>query len=176
MKNNPIEVMYSEHDFIMKAEDVINNCKKSWENDSSGYSLLVGQLVIFFKEYADGYHHHKEELVLFPAIQNHPDFVLEGMIDEFIEHHESFRDYTKEILEALADKEYSKSHDLLKAYCNDLLDHIAAENDELFVLAENLLSVDELETIYFKFKDIDLEQGEARKIELEEMIDSMTGE
>ena len=52
----------------------------------------------------------------------------------------------------------------------DLLDHIAAENDELFVLAETLMEEDDLETIYFKFKDIDLELGEDRKVELEESI------
>jgi hypothetical protein len=32
-----------------------------------------------------------------------------------------------------------------------------SENDELFVMAESLLSVAELETMYFKFLDIDLE-------------------
>ena len=57
-----------------------------------------------------------------------------------------------------------------KAEFQDLLDHIAAENDELFVLAETLMSEDELETIYFKFKDIDMELGEVNKIELEESI------
>ena len=51
-----------------------------------------------------------------------------------------------------------------------MLDHIGAENDELFSLAENLMGEDDLETIYFKFKDIDMELGEDRKRELEESI------
>ena len=50
------------------------------------------------------------------------------------------------------------------------MDHIAVENDELFVLAESLMDEDELETIFFKFKDIDMELGEDGKVKLEESL------
>lgn len=173
MENNPLSVMYAEHDVIMKAEKIIDNIDGLWEKDSASYIEIVDNLVLFFKEYADGYHHRKEEEVLFPAVYNHPDFVLQGIIDEFEQHHESFRDYTQEIQEALDNEEFPKSYNLLQEYCNDLLDHIAAENEELFVLAENLLSENELETIFFKFKDIDMELGEARKVELEKSIENI---
>jgi hemerythrin-like domain-containing protein len=170
MENNPLSVMYAEHDVIVKAEDIIKNADGSWEKDAPSYIELVDFLILFFREYADGYHHRKEEEVLFPAIKNHPDFVLQEIIDEFEEHHESFRDYTKEIEEALDENDFPKSYNLLQEYCNDLLDHIAAENEELFVLAESLLDEHDLETIFFKFKDIDMELGEERKVELEKGI------
>ncbi|MGE0560549.1 MAG: hemerythrin domain-containing protein [Flavobacteriales bacterium] len=173
MENNPIKVMYDEHKIIKKAEQIIDNIDGVWEKDTTSYIEMVENLIIFFKEYADGYHHRKEEDVLFPAIYNHPDFVLQGIIDEFEQHHESFRDYTKEIQEALDNEEFPKSYNLLQEYCNDLLDHIAAEDEELFVLAENLLSENELETIFFKFKDIDMELGESRKKELEDIISTI---
>jgi len=54
-----------------------------------------------------------------------------------------------------------------------LLDHIAAENEELFVLAENLMDEHQLETIYFKFVDVDMELGESRKKDFEKLINSM---
>ncbi len=170
MENNPIDIMYAEHEIIMKAEDVIARNEGLWKNDVEAYTSLVTQLIEFFREYADGYHHHKEELVLFPAINEHPDFVLQELIDEFNEHHVSFREYTQEIEEALSEGNYEKSYAELMAYTSDLLDHIAAENDELFVLAETLLSENELETIFFKFKDIDMELGEERKLEFEKSI------
>jgi len=168
--NNPIKVMYDEHNIIVKAEDIIANCENLWEKDTQAYTELVNNLIVFFREYADGYHHHKEEQVLFPAINEHPDFILQEIIDEFNEHHEDFRAYAAEIKEAIIEKNYSKSHKVLKQYINDLLDHIAAENEELFVLAENLFTENELETIFFKFKDIDMELGEERKAELEQSI------
>jgi hemerythrin-like domain-containing protein len=170
MEHNPIQTMLDEHEVICSSEAFIEGLEGVWNNDPEKYKDVVTKLVEFFREYADGYHHRKEEDVLFPEIKNHPDFVLQELIDEFEQHHEDFRDYTKEIEEALQAEDYDKSFKELNAYLQDLLDHIGAENDELFVLAETLMSEEELETIYFKFKDIDMELGEDRKKELEQSI------
>jgi hemerythrin-like domain-containing protein len=171
--NNPMDVMYGEHDVIVKAEKIIINLNGIWEKDADAYSEKVRKLIVFFKEYADGYHHRKEEDVLFPAIKEHPDFVLQEIIDEFETHHEDFRGYAKDISEAIDEKDFPRSYKILKQYINDLRDHIAAENDELFVLAENLMDKNQLETIYFKFMDVDMQLGEKRKQELEKMISEM---
>jgi hemerythrin-like domain-containing protein len=173
MENNPLNVMYAEHDIIMKAEDIIKNLDKVWENDEEKYKEVVTTLITFFREYADGYHHRKEEEVLFPAIHGHPDFVLQEILEEFETHHEDFREYTTEIEDAIAEGDYEKSYKELNSYVQDLLDHIGAENDELFSLAESLIDEDDLETIFFKFKDIDMELGEERKVELEKSIDNI---
>jgi len=170
MEHNPIQTMLDEHEVICQTEGIIENLDKNWEADAEQYKTTVATLITFFREYADGYHHRKEEEVLFPAINDHPDFVLQEMIEEFETHHEDFRSYTSLIEMALEEGDYEKAQKGLNNYIQDLLDHIAAENDELFVLAETLMDEDELETIYFKFKDIDLELGEDRKVELEESI------
>jgi hemerythrin-like domain-containing protein len=170
IKYNPIQTMLEEHEIICKTESIIENLDYYWEKYPKKYIETTSTLITFFREYADGYHHRKEEDVLFPAIKNHPDFVLHEIIDEFEQHHENFRDYTKEIEGALTKGDYQKSYQELNNYLQDLLDHIAAENDELFVLAENLLGDDDLETIFFKFKDIDMELGGNRKSELEKLI------
>ena len=170
MKYNPIQTMLTEHEIICKTEKVVESLDHYWETNSEIYSEIVTKLIIFFRDYADGNHHRKEEEVLFPSICNHPDFKLQDIIDELEQHHENFRDYTIEIEEALDEKDYEKSYYVLKSYLQELLDHIAVENDELFVLAETLLDEEELETIYFKFKDIDMELGEESKLKLEESI------
>lgn len=172
MENNPIQVMLDEHEVICKTENIIENLNKVWEDDEEKYKEIVNTLITFFREYADGYHHRKEEEVLFPAVYDHPDFVLQEIIEEFNTHHEDFRDYTVDIENAIAEGDFEKSYNELNNYLQDLLDHIGAENDELFVLAESLMDEQELETIFFKFKDIDLELGEERKIELEESIEA----
>ena len=173
MKNNPIQTMLDEHEVICKTEVIIENLNQLWKSDIEKYTELVTTLISFYREYADSYHHRKEEDVLFPAIKNHPDFVLQEIIDEFEQHHEDFRDYTKEIEQAIMEDNYEKSYQELNNYLQDLLDHIAAENDELFVLAESLLGEEELETIFFKFMDIDMELGQDRKTELEENISAI---
>jgi hemerythrin-like domain-containing protein len=173
MENNPIQTMLDEHEVICQTEEIIEKLDKSWETYAEKYMTTVNTLITFFREYADGYHHRKEEDVLFPAIHDHPDFVLQEIIEEFNEHHEDFRIYTKDIEEALNEGDFEKSYKELNAYLQDLLDHIGAENDELFVLAETLMDENDLETIYFKFKDIDMEHGEDRKKELEKSIKAL---
>lgn len=162
--------MYDEHDIILQSYEIIQNIDNTWEKDPEKYKSVVTQLLTFFREYADGYHHNKEETVLFPTIYEHPDFTLHGIIDEFNQHHEDFREYSAEITDSLATGDYPRSYKVLRKYISELRDHISAEGDELFVLAENLLAPDELETIYFKFQDIDRDLGEARKQELAQML------
>ncbi|MDX2359598.1 MAG: hemerythrin domain-containing protein [Crocinitomicaceae bacterium] len=173
MTHNPIQTMLDEHEVICQTEVIIESLDGVWNTDVDRYESTVTTLVEFFREYADGYHHRKEEDVLFPEIKNHPDFVLQEIIEEFEQHHEDFRDYTGEIEEAIREKNYEKSYLELNKYLQDLLDHIGAENDELFVLAETLMDEDDLETIYFKFKDIDRELGEDRKVMLEKTISAL---
>ncbi|MCB0482198.1 MAG: hemerythrin domain-containing protein [Flavobacteriales bacterium] len=170
MEHNPIQTMLHEHDVITSTEHIIKSLDGHWNTDADKYKSTVEALVHFFREYADGYHHRKEEEILFPAINNHPDFVLQEIVEEFETHHEDFREYATEILDALSSDEFGKAYKVLTTYLNDLLDHIGAENDELFVLAETLMDEGDLETIYFKFKDIDMELGEERKVELENSL------
>ena len=174
MKNNPIQTMLLEHEIICRVEEIIKKLDGTWEDNSGKYKETVLTLINFFREYADENHHRKEEEVLFPAICNHPEFILNEIIDELEQHHEDFREYTQVIEAALDDNEFERSYKELGNYLEDLLDHIAVENDELFVLAESLLEEEDLETIYFKFKDIDLEIGEDRITELEQSIENLT--
>lgn len=173
MKYDPIQIMFDEHDVIMKTEKIINDLHGYWDTDAAGYSDMVNELLTFFVEYSDGYHHQKEEQVLFPAITDHPDFKLFEIIDEFNNHHEGFRQYTTDIREFLESEEYANSYEALRSYSSELADHMAAENDELFVLAQNLLSENEQEKLYFLFQDIDRQLGIERKAELEQIPESI---
>lgn len=173
MDNNPIDIMLEEHELISSSEEIIQHLDKKWETDKESYKNSVRELITFFREYADGVHHRKEEEVLFPALRECNDFTLEELLDELENHHEDFRDYSKEIEEALDEENFEKSQQNLNEYLNDLLDHIGAENDELFVLAETLLDEDELEKIYFRFKDIEMEIGEAEIEELKNLVRKM---
>lgn len=165
-----MEMMYTEHAIINRAEQVIDSINVLWEKDAGKYESTVKQLIKFFREYADGFHHRKEEEVLFPLIVSHPDFVIPGMVDSLMQHHDEFREYARDIQLALEKMDYAESYKLLTHYMHDLHDHISAENDELFVLAGNLFSPGQLESIYYQFQDIDRELGWDRKSSLEELI------
>ena len=172
-ENNPIQVLMNEHEVISSVEGIIQSLDKNWETDEDKYAEKVKQLLRFFREYSDSFHHHKEEQVLFKELIDNPDFTLDDIITELEDHHEMFRATVGEIQEAVDQKEWSKVQNLLERYINDLLDHIAVENDELFIMAESLFSEEELERMYFLFEDIDMELGKERKQELEEELNSI---
>lgn len=173
MSNSPVNVLMNEHDVIKKIENSLTKLDGLWEKDATKYKTTLEKILQFLKEYSDGYHHHKEEEVLFPALENHPEFILSSIITEMNEHHENFREYTAGIAEALQENNFPKAQTIFKKYLNELLDHIAIENDELFVLAESLFDEAQLETMFFKFKDIDMELGESKKVDLEKFPDEI---
>ena len=143
MEKNPIRVMYNEHDVIVLAERSIQHLFHTWLEKPELYVQEVKKLLKFFSEYADKLHHGKEEAILFPALRKNVDFTLGELLEELEAHHERFREYVHKIRSDLERGDYPESWAILKEYCNDLLDHIAIENDELFVLAESLLGHDE---------------------------------
>ena len=169
MENEATKMLMLEHETIQQVESLVNSINLLWEKDATKYKEIVEKLLYFFREYSDRIHHIKEEEVLFPELIKHPDFLLNEIIDELEEHHEMFREYTKEIDDLIKINEYVKVQNTLKKYVNDLLDHIAVENDELFSISENLFTESQLENMYFLFKDVDMEIGEELKKELEKI-------
>lgn len=158
-----MQVLVHEHDIISKAENVIQALKNTWESDPVEYTHKVERLIAFFREYSDQFHHHKEEVVLFRELKDNPDFLPKDIVTELEGHHQAFRETVAEIEEAVDNGNYPRAQQLLEGYIDDLLDHIAIENDELFSMAESVFSAEQLERMYFQFEDIDRELGIERK-------------
>jgi hemerythrin-like domain-containing protein len=167
--HNPFNILIQEHSVISSVSTSVNELEQVLKSSPEKFEETLNLLLKFFRDYSDKYHHHKEELILFPAMNNHPDFMQQDIIHELEEHHENFREQLSEIDAALKTKEYVQALKILKVYVNDLLDHIAIENDELFIMAESLFSENEMERMYFQYKDIDNELGETAKGALEKI-------
>lgn len=165
-----IKMLYDEHDFILKAIERAEMliAKPSIPEDIGLLKWMIG----FFREYGDKCHHHKEEDILFPLLSEKNNFIGTGIVMELTEHHEQFREMLGDANTAAERQEWEKLKTILKQYISDLRDHIAAENDELFITAEQLLNEHEKENLYFSFLDKEREFGESRKRELENKIES----
>ncbi len=167
--NDPIKLLFDEHDIITDATNTALELRKIIDKPEV-YSEQVFQLISFFREYADKYHHHKEEEVLFPEMVKANELLESGVVQEMFENHEDFRELIREIEQLTKDNSLSNAQDKLEFYVNALIDHIAVENEEVFEIARTQFSEDELEKIYFRFLDIDLELGEKNKVALKERL------
>ena len=142
----------------------------AWQEDADGYAETINRIAGFFTDYTDGYHHNKEEIDLFKEMIRKNEMLGEGIVGELLEQHVDFRNYVTDILEAMQARDYERSFKTLMEYREILLMHIEAEDDELFPMAENLFSDSEKENMYFRFRDIDRELGEARKKDFENLF------
>ncbi len=162
--------MYHEHEVILDAARIALSLENSWETNVPEYQTGMSGLLDFFKEYSDRYHHIKEEEILFPALRKTDAPAVISLIDELADHHEQFRGAVEEISNDFSVKNYPAAQQKLQRYMNDLQDHIAAENEELFPMADSLFNDDELEKMYHKCIDQDTALGAARKQELENFV------
>lgn len=164
--NNPVEVLLKEHSVILSFINDQEARIKSEEDPEKKSKLVVGA-VNFLRDYGDLFHHNKEEEILFKRLESHPEFHIPDMLDELEDHHERFREYASDILLFISESNITKAVEILEQYFEELSDHIAIENDELFILTESLLSQDELEKLYFLFVDSDMAMGIEKKLLLE---------
>jgi hemerythrin-like domain-containing protein len=160
----------AEHEVILEAGQLISLISNHWQSAPADYERTVKQLLHFFAIYADEFHHHKEEEILFPALSKKSELAGMGIIPELLEHHEEFRLQIQQIRKALEINDFASTQQMLESYIIKLKDHIAAENDELFPMAEDIFSQDELDKLYYKCIDKDRELGINRKEDLENSI------
>lgn len=171
--NPSLNILFEEHSIILNAIDVTKQVKSLIGKDDEKYEKTVRDLINFFKNYADKYHHHKEEIILFPEMAKRNELVAEGIIKEMLDNHDDFRETISSIERKLNEKKYAEAQSELEVYANAMFDHITVENSEVFQMAETMMSESELENIYYRFLDCDRELGETVKVELSDLINSL---
>lgn len=165
MISSAFQQLYDEHDLILRMIDRMRSVISGPESVEA--TAEIRELLSFFREYADGYHHAKEEEVLFPRLQQLvPAF--ESIVVDLTDHHEMFRELLARATRALDAGNWGDLEMILEGYATSLTDHISAENDELFVAGDDMLDDDEKDRIRFMFIDIDNARGVERKRALEE--------
>jgi len=114
-------------------------------------------IVTFIREYADGFHHAKEEGLLFPKLVDKGISKEFGPIGMMLREHEEGRNFVKGMAENLELYKSGKKEALeavyqnMTGYVNLLRDHISKENNILFRMADQVLSDDEQSTLLNQF-------------------------
>lgn len=165
-----IKMLYHEHEVIVKAVDTATQAGTLIGKDNLTYASTVRQLITFFRNYADKYHHFKEEEILFPEMSRKNELLAGGVIQEMMENHEDFRERLTSIESCVSDGNFETAQQKMEQYTDALLDHIAVENDEVFQAAESIFTEEELEKIGFRFLDSDSSLGNEQKEELESLL------
>lgn len=165
--NKAVQLLTKEHEVIRIAIAKTLALFSSGTSDNT-HSEELKMRLDFFKNYADQYHHKKEEQVLFPEMIKRNEMLEFGVVHEMLENHEDFREMILEIETLIDEEDLVSAQKEFQSYSEKLLEHMAVEDDEVFQIAETLISEDELLTIYYRFQDCDRELGELQKMQLEQ--------
>jgi len=154
---NAIQLLVNEHEQILRMIEVSKVILSN--NGSADFDITDLEHVIdFIQNFADKYHHMKEEDELFHEMGKHGMPVNSGPIGVMLHEHDLGRSYVKKTIEAIA---HYKAGDLnalnvirenLLAYGDLLTNHIYKENNILYPLAENVLPIDTLNTMSESFE------------------------
>lgn len=158
-------MLFDEHEVILTAIERLEKLLSA--ADLSAHKEALTDFVNFFQQYGDGYHHQKEEAVLFTLLLEKEPGFCSGIIDELSEHHQIFRERLQKVQGYIFNANWSETRTAFKEYLTMLKDHIGAENEELFVTADQWLNEREKESLYFSFLDKDSQLGSDRKKDYE---------
>ena len=151
---NGIDLLIQEHKNVSRMLLVIRKvCFKFMETNEIEYEDF-DKIISFIKNFADGHHHHKEEIFLFNKMVEHlgqagKNAITHGMLVE----HDLGRLYIKNLSEALAnyknDNKEAKLDIIANAisYATLLENHIHKEDNIIFNFAKRGLSKELLELV-----------------------------
>ncbi len=146
----------NDHIHILRLTDVMEKIAKTEAPDSSDLEAVV----YLIRNYADGFHHEKEERILFPALEVKGFSPNQGPVAVMLSEHVQGRNFVKRMAENIA---LYKENDLtaleqvfinMTGYVNLLRNHISKENNILFRMADRVLSEEDHKTILNRYASV----------------------
>ncbi len=177
---NPIEKLMNEHQNILRGLDLLDQATIRLEKGEHVSSHFFALAVDFIRNYADKYHHAKEENILF-ARMGEVGFSPEmGPLAVMLYEHDQGRGYVNGLDDATkkyAAGERAAAREIIqnaRAYANLLRLHIHKEDTILYPMAENALGEMGIELMRPEFDKVEEEQSgvESKYIRLLESVES----
>ena len=129
-----------EHQNILKFIDVVlSECEKL-ENGKKLEKAFFEKAIDFIKNYADRYHHAKEEDILFKWLVENLENMHCNPIPVMLDEHETGRRYVNGIQEGLNENNKEKIIGNTRGYGYLLKEHIYKEDNILYPMAEEALN------------------------------------
>ncbi|NLP04250.1 MAG: hypothetical protein GX089_17285, partial [Fibrobacter sp.] len=143
----PIRELVIEHTVIKDFLASIPSLLESQSNHG-----LIAKGIDFIRNYADAFHHAKEEKILFGYFDSDSD-----IIKSFITEHETGRVYVKEARRSLESNDWVSLEKNLTAYRDLLTEHINKEDEILYPWMNRSLSDTQIGQLFSRFQDVNAE-------------------
>jgi hemerythrin-like domain-containing protein len=175
-----VDVLLDEHRAIEKMLNVLEAAAGRLERGESLPHGAIAGLLEFFRVFADGVHHQKEEAFLFPALVAHDRDAATPPVEAYLVQHDIGRGYMREMHEAAAGMERGipASAAAFAASARDyiamLREHIRIEDHYFVDFAAQLLSSDEDARVSARMAGADDETGGRERQRCLDMVSRYT--
>ncbi len=172
--NNPIHILHKEHMFLLEAVATTKEVQKIQDNKQ--YRWLIHDLILFFRNFTELYHHPKEERVLYPILKNRAEKMNDRFIYELCDNHDDFKALIADIENYFESRDYRMLRKTMDTYLMELAEHIEKEEREILHISANLLLKVEIEKINEEFNALDEKLGNDEKNKLEKIIKNINSQ
>ena len=156
--NNLTQVLSEEHQNILK---VIGAIKKECQLIEDGQTVdqeFFKTAIDFIRNYADRWHHAKEEDILFKAMCQDEVAMHCNPVDQMLHEHDLGRDYIKNLETSLSNNNIKEILTNARGYAFLLADHIFKEDNILYPMADQVLSKDQQAKIKQEFRQVETDK------------------
>ena len=178
-----IEILIKEHNLISLVLPLIKKSAEDITMNKGPKQEFYKLLVDFTKDFTNGVHHYKEEIVMFGMLAQKLDGKLDAQIEKLRSQHSVLRDLATDISSSLDN--YTKGHESAERqlhrasldYASKLQEHIETENRVFYPVTvkvlndtekENLLA--EFESYESKFEENSFTKNQARFQRMSELV------
>ncbi|MBK7877730.1 MAG: hemerythrin domain-containing protein [Planctomycetes bacterium] len=137
------DVLRGEHEHVARGLGCLARLAEQLRVSAEVHPDAVSALLDFLREYADHFHHHKEEALLFPWMERHGMPADAGPLAMMKQEHEEGRDHLRHLLAAARHLQLDagvRREFVARAeqYCALLYAHIDKENHILYPMADRM--------------------------------------
>jgi hemerythrin-like domain-containing protein len=164
--NSPTQNLKNDHEYIRRLTDVMERMVMSLATEAADMETVVNLIT----NYAYGFHHAKEENILFPFLLQKGFSTEHGPVSIMLHDHAEGRRFLKGMVIAIARYKAGDDTVLPLIYANmgnyvELIRaHIGKENNVLFKMADRILTATEQEQLLQEFEAVEANDYGKEKI------------
>lgn len=162
MNSDPVKILLEEHKILLQAIEATRQLQKT--DDDKAFHSTMHNVILFFRNFSETYHHPKEETIFYPLLRNRSANVSPEFLHDICDNHEDFKVLVGEIENAFVYYDYPRLRELVNQYLHLFEEHIKRENKIILSVANQLLFPEEKEAAAIAFNELDEKHGEKQNL------------
>jgi hemerythrin-like domain-containing protein len=161
-----LEILSKEHQNILK---MINALLRECDFLRSGAEInkdFFKKAISFVREYADRFHHAKEEDILFKELGEEEGRMHCSPIKQMLYEHNLGRNFIKKLEKEVEENNKEGIIENARGYARLLQEHIFKEDNILYPMADEVLGRDIKDDILYKFRQIEQRSSQEKEKQL----------